>query len=78
MTKKKQKQRFSKKTILSCLKGKTIEQAIRNLEELAIQGYGDCKIEIESKLTSGPGYFRSITSKTKCNILIPIEEDICQ
>lgn len=72
MTKKKQK--FNKKTILSKLRGKTIEQAIRNLEELVIQGYGHCKIEIDGKLSSGPGYWRCYISKIKCNILIPVEE----
>ena len=71
----KKKQKFTKKTILSKLRGKTIEQAIRNLEELAIQGYGPCKIEIDGRLSSGPGYWRHYTSKIKCNILIPVEEE---
>lgn len=32
---KKKKQKFKKKTILSCLKGKIIDEAIKNLETLS-------------------------------------------
>lgn len=70
----KQKQKFTKKTILSMVKGKTVDQAIENLKALSTSGYGSCKIEIEAKLSSGPGYFRSYTSKQRCNILIPVGE----
>lgn len=69
----KQKQKFTKKTILSMVKGKTVDQVIENLKALSTSGYGSCTIEMTTKLSSGPGYFRSYTSKQRCNILIPIE-----
>ena len=71
----KKKQKFKKQTILSCLKGKTIDQAIQQLEYLSEKlGYGDCKIEISASLSSGPGYWRTYSGKIKCNILIPVTE----
>lgn len=72
---KKEKQKFKKKTILSCLKGKTIDEAIKNLETLSNQGFGDCKIEITAGMTSGQHYFVSYNGKTKCNILVPVNEE---
>lgn len=72
---KKKKQKFKKKTILSCLKGKTIDEAIKNLEGLVEQGFGDCKIEIGADMTSGPSYYRLYNGKIKCNILVPVDEE---
>ena len=72
---KKKKQKFKKKTILSCLKGKTIDEAIKNLETLSNQGFGDYKIEITAGMTSGPFYFSSYNGKIKCNILVPVDEE---
>ena len=72
---KKKKQKFKKKTILSCLKGKTIDEAIKNLETLSNQGFGDYKIEIGADMTSGPSYYRLYNGKIKCNILVPVDEE---
>lgn len=72
----KKKQKFKKQTILSCLKGKTVDRAISELKYLSEKlGYGDCKIEISAALSSGPGYWKTYSSKIKCNILIPVEEN---
>lgn len=71
MAKKKQ---YKKKAILRFLNNKTIYQAMAELDQLCKQGYGNCKIEISSVLTSGPGFWRSYSGKTKCNILIPVED----
>ena len=60
MTKKKE---YNKKTILSLLKGKTIDQAIVELKQLSSEGYGNCKIEISAALSGGPGYFRQYNGK---------------
>ena len=72
---KKKKQKFKKKTILSCLKGKTIDEAIKNLETLSNQGFGDYKIEIAAGITSGPSYYKLFNGKIKCNILVPVDEE---
>lgn len=74
MVKKKAKQKFKKKAILKLIKGKTLDQVVENLLELKAQGYGDCKIEVNAQLSSGPGYWRNYTGKIKCNLLIPEEE----
>lgn len=71
MAKKKQ---YKKKAILRLLNNKTIYQAMVELDQLCKQGLGNCKIEISATLTSGPGYWRQYSSKTKCNILIPKED----
>lgn len=72
---KNKKQKFKKKTILNCLKGKTIDEAILNLQTLSKEGYGNCKIEMSAGLTSGPLYYRLYNGKTKCNILVPVDEE---
>ena len=72
---KKKKQKFKKKTILSCLKGKTVLEAMLNFEGLVEQGFGDCKIEITAGVTSGASYYRSFNGKIKCNILVPVDEE---
>ena len=73
---KNKKQKFKKKTILSCLKGKTVLEAMLNFEGLVQQGFGDCKIEFEPGLTSsGPAYYRLYNGKIKCNILVPVDEE---
>ena len=72
---KKKKQKFKKKTILSCLKGKTVLEAMLNFEGLVQQGYGDCKIELLASITSGPVYYRLYNGKIKCNILVPVDEE---
>jgi hypothetical protein len=64
---------YTKKTILSLLKGKTVDQAILELKQLSSEGYGNCKIEISAALSSGPGYWKHYNGKIKCNILIPKE-----
>lgn len=65
---------YTKKAILKLLKGKTIDQAIGELRQLSSDGYGNCKIEISTTLTSGPNYWRQYTGKIKCNILVPKED----
>ena len=72
---KKKKQKFKKKTILSCLKGQTVLDAMLNFEGLVQQGFGDCKIEFEPGLTSGPVYYSLYNGKIKCNILVPVDEE---
>ena len=70
----KKKQLYKKKAILRSLNGKTVDEAIANLQELSRLNYGACKIEISATLTSGPNYWRQYTGKIKCNILIPKED----
>ena len=71
----KKKQKFKKQTILSCLKGKTVDQAIQQLEYLSEKlGYGNYKIEITAAKSSGPGYWKSYNGKVKCNVLVPVTE----
>lgn len=71
----KKKQRFKKQTILSCLKGKTVDQAIQQLGYLSKKlNYGNCKIEITAAKSSGPGYWQSYNGKVKCNVLVPVTE----
>jgi len=71
----KKKQKFKKQTILSCLKGKTVDRAISELKYLSEKlGYGDCKIEITAAKSSGPGYWQSYNGKVKCNVLVPVTE----
>ena len=71
----KKKQKFKKKTILSCLKGKTVLEAMLNFEGLVQQGYGDCKIELLASRTTGPAYYSLYNGKIKCNILVPVDEE---
>ena len=68
------KQLYKKKAILRFLNKQTIDEAIKNLQELSEQGFGNCKIEISATVTSGTGYWRSYSGKTKCNILVPKED----
>lgn len=70
----KKKQQYRKKAILRSLNGKTVDEAIANLQELSRLNFGACKIEISTTLTSGPNYWRQYTGKIKCNILVPKED----
>lgn len=66
MAKKKQ---YKKKAILRFLNNKTIYQAMAELDQLAKQGYGNCKISIYPKMWRGYS-----TGGVECKLLIPIEE----